>query len=81
MAIQMVHLTQVTHSYAELPQVCLAESLWYHIFLSQAPLDHARFRVSLNKGHAIGSIGMATSIYRQYGIGKVFLGMNASILR
>lgn len=44
-------------------------------------MDHARFRVSLNKGHAQGSIETAVSIYNQYGIRKVFLGTNSSILR
>ena len=44
-------------------------------------MDHARFRVSLNKEHKIGSIEMASKIYKQYGLKKVFLGTNTSILR
>jgi hypothetical protein len=59
---------------------------WNHFgilyFLYKTPLDHARFRVSLDKSvKAEGSIKTAVNIYREYGLKKVFLGMNAAILR
>jgi solute carrier family 25 carnitine/acylcarnitine transporter 20/29 len=47
----------------------------------QTVLDHARFRVLLNKEKGAGSIQTAIDIYRQHGLRKLYLGFNATWLR
>ena len=51
-------------------------------FYSQTPIDHARFRVLMNKdSKGPGSVKMAIQIAQKYGIRKLFLGYNSTVLR
>jgi solute carrier family 25 (mitochondrial carnitine/acylcarnitine transporter), member 20/29 len=47
----------------------------------QTVLDHARFRVLLNKEHGKGSVSMAISIFKEHGLRRLYLGFYATWLR
>lgn len=50
-------------------------------YFIETPLDHSRFRVVLRKQKGEGSVKTAIRIYKQYGLRKLYLGLNITLLR
>lgn len=47
----------------------------------QTPLDHARFKVTLNKEKGVGSVEMARTILKEHGLRKLYMGFVPTIIR